>query len=324
MAFYIVIFLFLVSMFVLAWLSSHMVKSLVGMAKYLHWREFIVAFFVMSIAGSLPNLFIDINAALHGLPNLAFGDILGGNLVDLTIVMAIAIFMNKGSIEANSRMIQSSAVFTSIIAVLPLLLIWDGRLDWTDGIILIASFVFYVVWLFSKSERFKKGYAGRPQKAVQGFSGFLKNLIKIVVLLLLLLGASQVVIMSAQYFSTQLGISLSLVGVLIVGLANCFPETYFAIVSAKNEEGYMILGDLMGSVIVCATLVLGIVAIISPFTIDDFSPFLIARAFMIMAAVFFIVIIKSGRKLTKKEGLFLMFLYIVFLLTEIFLPYILK
>ncbi len=324
MAFYIVIFLFLVSIFVLAWLSSHMVKSLVGMAKYLHWREFIVAFFVMSIAGSLPNLFIDINAALHGLPNLAFGDILGGNLVDLTIVMAIAIFMNKGPIEANSRMIQTSAIFTSVIAVLPLLLIWDRRLDWTDGIILIASFIFYVVWLFSKSKRFKKGYAGRPQKAVQGFSGFFKNLIKMVVLLLLLLGTSQIVIMSAQYFSAQLGISLSLVGVLIVGLANCFPETYFSIVSAKNEEGYMILGDLMGSIIVCATLVLGIVAIISPFTIDDFSPFLIARAFMIIAAVFFIVVIKTGKKITKKEGLFLLFLYVAFLLTEIFLPYLLR
>jgi len=324
MAFYIVIFLFLLSVFVLAWLSSYLVKSLVGLAKYLHLREFIIAFFVMAIAGSLPNLFVDINAALHGLPNLAFGDILGGNLVDLTIVMAIAILMNKGPIEANSRMIQTSAIFASAIAVLPLLLIWDGRLSRIDGVILIASFVIYVAWLFSKSERFKKGYAGRPKKAVEGFSGFFKNLLKMVILVLLLLGASQVVIISAQYFSAQLGISLSLVGILIVGLANCFPETYFSIVSAKNGEGYMILGDLMGSVIVCATLVLGIVAIISPFVIDDFSPFLVARAFMILASFFFLIVIKSGKNLTKKEGLLLLSLYIAFLMTEIFMPNFLR
>ena len=81
----------------------------------------------------------------------------------------------------------------------------------------------------------------------------------------------------------------------------------------------MILGNLMGSVIVCATLVLGLVAIIAPFQINDFSPFFIARIFMITAVIFYLFIIRSGRKITKKEGLILISIYILFLLTEIFL-----
>ena len=125
--------------------------------------------------------------------------------------------------------------------------------------------------------------------------------------------------MISQYFSANLGISLSLVGILIVGLGNCFPETYFSIISARKEENWLVLGDLMGSVIVCATLVLGIIAIVAPFEIKDFSPFLIARIFLIIAAVFSLLFIKSDKKITKKEGLFLLFIYIVFLLTEIFL-----
>lgn len=311
---------FLISIFVLAWLSSHLIKTLIALAKYLGWREFIIAFFVMAIAGSLPNLFVDIGAALRGFPQLAFGDILGGNLVDLTLVMALAILMSKGSIPAKSKMVQQSAMFTAVIATMPLFLILDGRLGRIDGIILIFAFFIYAFWLFSKGDRFKKIYTGKRQEPIKGFSKFFKDLIKIIIFLIFLLAASQVIINSAQYFSNKLGVSLSLVGLLIVGLGNCFPEAYFSIVSARKGESWMILGDLMGSVISCATLVLGIVAVIAPFEINDFSPFLIARIFLIIASAVFLIAIRTGKKITKKEAIILLFIYITFLLVEIFLP----
>ena len=319
MFFYIIIFL--ISIFILTWMSPYLVRTLVSFAKYLGWREFITAFFVMAVAGSLPNLFIDIGAALRGLPQLAFGDILGGNLVDLTLVMALAIFMSKGQhIKAESKMVQQSALFTAVISIMPLILILDGKLGRLDGVILICAFLIYSFWIFSKGERFKKIYKSHRQKSIKGFPNFLKDIVKIIIFLTILLVASQVVINSAQYFSIKLGFSMSLIGLLIVGLGNCFPEAYFSIVSAKRGESWMILGDLMGSVISCATLVLGIVAIITPFQIDDFSPFLIARIFFIIALSVFLVAIRTGEKITKKEAVVLLFIYIIFLLVEIFKP----
>jgi len=317
------IIIFVISLFVLSWLSSHLVKTLVDIAKYLHWREFIIAFFVMAFAASLPNLFVDLNAALHGLPEIAFGDILGGNLVDLTLVTAIAVFFTKKILPADSRMVQGSTLFTILIAILPLFMVWDGNLSRGDGFILILSFVAYSYWLFSKEERFKKFYKKNkkePNIFMKGKFGFWLNMGKAVLLLTLLLLASFGVVNSAQFFSDKLGISLSLVGILIVGLGNCFPEIYFSIISAKKGEGWMVLGDLMGSVIICATLVLGIIALVAPFEIKDFSPFIIARIFTLVAALFFLVVVKTGQKITKKEGLLLLGIYITFLLTEIFLP----
>lgn len=315
---------FIIAVFVLSWLSSRLVTTLVSIAKYLHWREFITAFFVMAFAASLPNLFVDINAALRGFPQLAFGDILGGNLVDLTLVLAIAVFFSSKALPAESEMVQKSALFTAGIAILPILLVWDAKLDRIDGCILLAAFAVYTWWLFSKEDRFKKSYRGRPKSPAKGYFGFLMDLTKIVIFLALLLATSFFIINSAQSFSVQLGISLSLVGILIVGLGNCFPEIYFSIISARRNENWMILGDLMGCVIVCATLVLGIVALISPFEIKDFSPFLITRIFTIVASVVFIIFIRTGKKFTKIEGLLFMSVYIVFLLVEIFLPHIFK
>jgi cation:H+ antiporter len=314
--------IFIVSCFVLSWLSSKFIKSLTEVAKYLKWREFIIAFFVMGFAASLPNLFVDLNAALHGLQQISFGDIMGGNLVDLSLAMAIAVLLSRKHISTESKMVQSSAVLTIIVAVLPwLLVLRTGGLDRIDGVILILAFFAYAWWLFSKDDRFKKVYRNKGIKDITKKSTFVWEVLKIIIILAALLASSYAVIYTAQYFATTLNISLGLVAVLIVALGNCFPETYFAIISARKEENWMVLGDMMASVIVCATLVLGIVAVVAPFTIKDFSPFFIARIFMVIACIFYLIFIASDKKITKKEGLLLLFIYIVFLLTEIFIKF---
>jgi len=73
----------------------------------------------------------------------------------------------------------------------------------------------------------------------------------------------------------------------------------------------------MGAVIVMASLVLGIVALIQPIQIDDFSPFAIGRFFLIISAFFFLIFLRTDRKITKKEGVFLLFLYFAFVASEI-------
>ena len=319
MTWYFVVITFILSCFVLSWLSSSLIKSLVIIAKYLNWREFVISFFIIAFAASLPNLFVDFGAVFHGIPEMALGDIIGGNLVDLTLVLAVAVFFSRKGLSAKSEMVQKSAIFTTIIAILPLLLIFDENLSRTDGLILIFVFILYIWWLFSKKERFKQYYKNEPQEQIKGLKIFLLNLIKIIVLLILLLIASQAVVSSAQFFSKSLGISIALVGILIIGLGNSFPETYFSIISAREEKNWMVLGGLMGSVIISSTLVLGSIALVNPFEIKDFSLFFTARIFLIVASILSLLLIRSGRKITRKEGLILLFVYVVFLLVEIFI-----
>jgi cation:H+ antiporter len=316
------IFIFIISASAIAWSGSKLVRSLMRIAKYLGWREFVVAFFVMAVAGSFPNFFIGLSSAFHNIPQLSFGDILGGNMVDLTLAVALAVLIGGVSLPAESKMVQSSAVFTAVIAVLPLILILDGSLTRLDGMILLLAFVVYIVWLFSKSERFKKVYnqsrkEEKEKKIIARFKHFLKDSALIVLSLTLLLLGSEGIVFSAQVFAKALDITIPIVGILIVGLGNALPETYFAVVSARKGQTWMILGDLMGAVIVCATLVLGVVSLIRPIKIADFSPLLIAFAFLALAALFFLLVVRTGQKISKKEGLLLLAIYILFLIIEI-------
>ena len=311
------ILVFLISCLLLALSGKWLIKALIRIAKFLHWREFIVAFFIMAFACSIPNLVVGVSSALRKIPELSFGDVVGGNVIDLTLVLGLAVLF-ANCIPAESRMVQRSAIFTIVIAVLPMLLIIDGSLDRIDGIMLILAFAVYAFWLFSKEERFKKVYDGTPRLPFsKTIKLFLKDFGTIIGGIFLLIIAAQGIITSAKFFADKLSFSPELIGILIVALGNCLPETYFSIISAKKGECWLILGDLMGAVIVPATLVLGTVALICPIQITDFSSLAIARIFLIISAISFLFFLRTGQKITRKEALFLIGLYIIFISVEI-------
>lgn len=310
------VLIFITSALLIFWSGSFLVGVLMRMAKFLGWREFVVSFFVIAFAATVPNLFVGISSALHKIPQLSFGDVVGGNMIDLTIAVALAALIAK-SLPAESKLVQTSSIFTIIIAILPLLLILDGTLGRGDGILLIGAFLFYVFWLFSKKERFVKIYDEKKVEVVKEFKVFLKDIGRIILGVALLLLGAEGVVRSASFFADSLNLSLPIIGILIVGLGNALPEIHFAIASARKGQTWMILGDLMGSVITPATLVLGIVALIHPIEIPDFSPFAIARFFLIISAIFFLLFVRTGKVITRKEAIFLLGIYIVFVLAEI-------
>jgi cation:H+ antiporter len=312
--------LFIFSGFLLLWSASWLVGSISQIARYLGWREFVIAFFVMAIVASFPNLFVGITAALQGVPELSFGDIVGNSVVDLTLVAALAVFFGQ-NLRGEGPLIQKSSFITIAVAILPLLLILDKQLGRGDAVVLLLVFLFYSIWLFSKREEYTRIFnhtdpklAARP---VLRFHNFLGSIFKIIAGILLLLGSAQGVVASVLFFGSTLGIPLSIIGILVLGLGSALPEIYFTIAAAKKGYSRVILGDLMGAVIVMATLVLGIVALIEPIRIDDFSPFAVARFFLLISAFFFLIFLRTDRRITRKEGFFLLFLYLAFVAGEI-------
>lgn len=309
------ILIFIISCFILVLAAKKVVDSLDRIARFLGWKEFVVAFFLMSLATSVPNFFVGIISALNEIPELSFGDIVGANIIDLSLVMALAALISKAGLSAPSRTVQGSSFFTIGVAILPLILIQDGLLSRTDGILLLAVFLIYLSWLFRKRERFEKVYDGVSKPL--SLRIFFKNIFLFLGSVLLLIISSQGIVKSAIFFAEYFNFSLGLIGILIIGLGTSLPETSFSIQAARKSQDWLILGNLMGSVVISTTLVLGIVSLIAPIKISDFSPFVIARVFLIISALSFLLFVRTGRKITRKEALFLLAIYITFILVEI-------
>jgi len=318
------IIVFISSCGVLFWSGSRLVNALSRIARYLGWREFVVAFFIIAVAGSLPNLFVGVNSVLQGVPELSFGEIVGGNLIDMTLAVALAVLISGNNISVRSKMVQTSTVFTAAIALLPLLLALDGNLGRADGLVLLLAFGIYVFWLFSKEENFSRVYKLNKKKPVVleekiifRFKSFMADLARSLFYMGLILLASAGAVKSAVFFAGYLGVGLPIIGILIIGLGNALPETYFSIVSAKKGHTWMILGDLMGSVIICSTFVLGLVVLIAPIEVSVLRQFAIGRFFLVISALFFMLFIKTDKKITRSEAALLLAIYFIFVFAEL-------
>ncbi len=309
------ILIFIISFAVLFWSSNFLVDVLARVCKFLGWKKFVVSFFIIAFATTIPNFVVDIISALNKVPQLAFGDVVGTNIADLTLIVAISALVSKMGLSVPSRTVQGSSLFTIGVAILPLILIQDGNLSRFDGIVLLSAFIIYLSWLFQKRERFEKVYDGALEPL--SLKLFLKNLTFLIFSVLLLLAAGQGIVKSAVFFSNYLSVSLSLIGILVVGLGTALQELSFTLQAARKSQDWMIAGDVMGSVIMTTTLVLGVVALISPIKITDFSPFAIGRIFLVISALFFLLFIRTGHKITKKEAILLLGVYAVFVVVEI-------
>ena len=315
------IFLFLICCGAFWFSGNIVIKSLGKMAKALKWKEFVVSFVVMSFAGSLPNLFVEISSAIAKKPQLGFGDMLGGNIVDLTLSVALAALFTRNGIPAKSRTIQNTVLFNVIVAALPIIMALKGSLTRLDGIILVTLYLAYMVWIFSKKERFAKTCDEVPSanpKVSFAPMDFFKLLIGLGVYLV----ASQGIVASASYFSVYLNVSILLIGLVIVGLGNCAPEIYFAVASAMkkdDEHDWMILGDLIGCVIAPATLAIGTAAIICPIDLTGMMHNVwLSGIFLFVSLITLTLFTRSDQHITKKEACVLLFIYIFFIIAEIF------
>lgn len=313
------ILIFFASCGVLYFASEWIIKSVIRIAEFLRWREFVVAFFIIAFAAALPNLFVGISSIRKGVPELAFGDIMGNNLLVLTIAPFLAVIFSKKSLPAASRTVQTTSIFTMVAAILPLLLILDGEISRLDGVLLLLFYAFYVAWLFSKEERFTKVFDRDQIPPAREFKLFLKACFVTVLGMFLLFFAAEGIVSSAIFFAEAFNFPLFVIGILIVGFGSCVGEFYFTISLARKKETWMILGNLMGTVVANSALILGLVALISPIRIENRLPFMGTILFLFVAATLFFAFIKTDKKIEKKEAMLLLSLYLIFVFYLLFI-----
>jgi cation:H+ antiporter len=294
------------------------VAALVRLSRYFKVTEFVMAFFVMALAASLPNLFVGVTSALQGIPELSFGDIMGNNIIALTLAVAVGVlFAPKHELPLENQTIQDTTFLTSIAAILPLILISDGTISRSDGLVLLLFFFGYMYWMFSKKERFTKVYEDDENKVTTKEA--MVEVGKLVGGVVLLAIAAQGIVYGAELLAIGLELSLLLVGILVIGLGGALPEIYFTIISARRGEEGMIVGNLMGAVIIPATLVLGVVAIISPISNAALEFSTGARVFLVIVSVFFLYVSQTKNMITVREAAILTISYVLFVLSLIYL-----
>ena len=290
--------------------SAHwIIKSLIYFAQYLHIPEFVVAFILAGLVTSLPEFFVGISAAITKTPILSLSNIFGSNIANVTLILGLTVILTRG-LTLKSKTIQRNIFYTSFLLIYPILLTLDGVLSRVDGLGLLVLFTLYILILFHQSQDFTKKFERALRK------NLIKNLIIFIISLTFLLTSSYIIVLMSKLLAMELNISLFLVGLFLIAIGTSLPELIFGIQAAQGKHKDMIFGNILGSIAVNSTAVLGITAIICPITINDIGLLITTAIFMFGVYLLFAFFSYSKRKLSWQEGFILLFFYVTFIIIQ--------
>lgn len=281
-------------------------KYAVRVAKSLNFSSYVVGFLVIAVISILPELFIATNAALRGDSSFGLGLILGSNIADLTLIFALVVFFTGKSVKVEQKIINNHKLYPFIL-MLPLVLGLDGEFNRIDGgALVLAGLIFY--YLSLKKE-------GAVLLAVKQGTDHVKNVLLLLLSLLLLLVGSHFAVTSATEIAGGLGVSTVLIAMLIIALGTTMPELMFSIKAVKQGSDSLAVGDILGTVLADATLVIGLIALINPFTFPHSSIY-IGGVFMVAAAFILFSFMRSRHQVTHAEAFALSMFWLTFVLVQ--------
>ncbi|MBN2518630.1 MAG: sodium:calcium antiporter [Candidatus Altiarchaeota archaeon] len=300
--------LFITSLFFLVRSATYAMRYSAKLAKFFHLSEFVVSFFIVAVISTFPEMTVAIVSALEGVPEFGMGTLLGSNITDLTLVLGlVALFSLKG-VRVKSEILKEDYRYL-LLLLFPVMLGLDGRFSRLDGVLLVAAGVFFFLTLSIESKMFRRVYNHRDR------STLMKNLVLLVISLAALLISASYTVKFGVHFAEDIQIPPMLVGLVMISIGSCMPELMFSLRAVRTKHDEMALGDILGTVITDATIILGATIIISPFSFQPLLIYVTGFA-MFLAGLMAVLFITSGKILTKKEGLYLLFFYIIYLITE--------
>lgn len=303
------ILLLVIASIILVRSASSLVHSLVTLASLFKISEFAVSFILMAVVTSLPEIFVGVGSAVAAVPTLALGNVLGSNVVDLTLIVAIPVLLAKG-MTVRSIIARRDALYMLVFALSPIILLLDGTLSRLDGLVLLIFYGFYLARVIQQRTHFQQ-VSNRVEKRVAA-----REIWVFPIAILSLFGSSSLLVWSAQNLAIQLSIPVSLVGLFVVAVGTSLPELAFGLKAVELKHTGQVLGNLLGSVVANSTLVLGLTVLISPISIQDWSLYLVSIFFLVIVLILFEIGVYTDKKLDVREGLLLIFVYLIFLLTE--------
>jgi cation:H+ antiporter len=292
----------------------YLVKSLDKIAKFLGISEFTAAFIIMAVATSIPELFVGINSAIAGNPSLSLGNVIGANIIDLTLLTGIFVLMARG-IKFKTAKVDKEIYFMWSSVILLIALYFIGKeISRIDGIILLIFFAVNSYRMMKKKTKYPAKIKNDRVTKIQGITSTIVFIASVIVLLV----SSKYIVQYSHLIAIDLQVPEIIIGLFLLSIATTLPELIFGINAVRLGHKEMAIGDQSGTVFANITLIIGIVAVINPIT-TALLPFVVSGAFLILASSIFVTFIESGRKLDIYEGVSLIILYLTFIVIQFFM-----
>ena len=287
-------------------------KSSIDISLKFSVPKIVIGMTVVSFATSAPELIVSLNATLDGLPSFAIGNVLGSNIANIGLVLAIITIIYPITLKRRfyytdfPLLMISTALFYFIIYT-------DNQISRTEGFILLISITAILFYLFIYQ---KKSISEFSEEIDNTKISFTKSFIYIFFSGSLLWLGSETLIKSAVSVANKFEISERIISITMVAIGTSIPELAASIVASLKKQNDLSIGNLIGSNIFNLLVVIGVTSSIIPIGGIENSTLFNDMLWVILFSAIILPLAYFGKRnvLTRKKGIILLILYLIFII----------
>ena len=298
-----------------------LVRGSVALALKMRISTLVVGMTVVSFATSAPELFVSLQAVLNGSNDIAFGNVIGSNIANITLVLGVTALIFRVKISKQTATLNYPFLLLAS-------LVFGGVMYCFKGIPQVVGFLFIFLllvftWLLiSKSRKENLKLATEEGELLEEASSdsLFKSLGFLIAGIFLLKFGADYLVEGTIALAKKFEISERVIAVTVVAIGTSVPELATSIVAALKKEHNLAVGNLIGSNIFNILAVLGVVASIKEITIADSAILYFDYVWMITITfiIGLFIYIFSKRQISRMEGVLLLLIYISYLYFSVY------
>ena len=293
--------LFILGFILLVGGANLLVEGASSLARLLGISPLIVGLTVVAFGTSAPELAVSIQSSLQGQTDLAIGNVVGSNILNILLVLGVAAIITP--INVHERLVKLEVPIMIAVSVLLLVLSFDGTLDRLDGLLLFSGILLYIFFTIKTHNKANVSESEAEQESPAGVYTIILQLLFIIIGLGLLVQGSQWLVDGAVVVAKLFGVSEFVIGLTIISIGTSLPELATVVIASLKKEEDLVAGNVIGSNIFNILLVLGVTSLIAPngIAISEAAigfdmPIMIAVAFACLPIFF------AGYEIKRWEG----------------------
>jgi cation:H+ antiporter len=237
------------------------VRAAVGIAAWARVPAGVIGATVAAFATSTPEVSVAIGAALAERPEIALGDALGSNVVNIALVLGLALLI--GPIVAPRESARRDVPFAVVLPLVTIVLALDGRVSRIDGAILLGTFGTWLVLTTLGARRERSSAVAVLAERSHG-----RSIVEMLVGLGFLIAAGRLIVTGATGVGEELGLNEFVIGATFVAVGTSTPELATTLIARVRGHSEIGLGTIIGSNIYNGGFVIALVALIHPINVD--------------------------------------------------------
>ena len=298
----------------LIWGADRFAIGSVAIARYFGITPLLIGLTVVAFATSAPEIFISIVAAVHGDPDLAIGNAIGSNIVNIGLVLGLVALIRP--IPMNSATVRREIPMLLAVSLLTVSLFLDAYISRIDGFVLLVGLVIVIAWLtrIGLKSSVDDPIVAELNAEIPQYTSRIATGIQLTLGLAALLLGAEFIVGGAVDIAIRLGVSDIVIGIVLIALGTSLPELAVSLASAFRGEYGLALGNIVGSNIFNSLAVIGIAAAIQP---TRLPPSVLSLHIFVMVAFTLVLFVSTydlerKQQITRLEGFSMLVAFIAY------------